>query len=232
MMQENEQDNSELEISLGDIWESIKKHLLLIIIIAVISTVGGYAVSRFLIAPQYLSTTKLYVEVKTSGTDNVGAELSALNFAQKIANTYTELFKTTTFLEKIAADSGGQIGITDLQNMIKVVVVGDTEILNASVNSDNPELAYKIAQSIERLAPLEMNKIKKNATLNVIDPPVQPTHQISPNILLNTMIAGLAGLFLAIALAIVVDMLSVRIRTEEDIKKKTSLKILAVIPKL
>ena len=231
-MQEVELENAELDISLSDIWESIKKHLLIIIVIGLLTTAGGYAYSRFMIAPQYMSSTKLYVEVKTSNTEFVGTELSALYFAQQIANTYTELFKTSTFLEKIAADTGGQISAAALQQMIKVSVVEETEILNVSVTSGDPDLSYKIAQSVERVAPIEMNKIKKNATLNVIDPPMHSPYPISPNVRLNTMIAGLAGLFLAVALAIVVDMMSVRIRTEEDIKKKTSLKVLAVIPKV
>lgn len=221
-----------IEISLVDILLSLKNHIVLIILVLVLFTGLFWVISRFLIVPTYDSTVKFYIEASTVENDNPSAGLQAVNLAQRIANTYIELMKTNSFCDLLVEESGRDLTVKELRGMIKYKSVQDTEILEASVRTSDPDLSLEIANTLAEVAPDAMNEIKSNATLTVIDQPRRAKVQSTPNVLRNTAIGFVFGLFAGSLLAVFIDRFNIRIKTEEDITNNFDITVIGVVPKI
>ncbi len=220
------------EISLLDILSSLKSHIALIILITLVSAGIFWAINKFVLVPTYDSTVQFYIEASTADEDNPSLGLQAVNLAQRIANTYIELMTTNSFLDLLSAETESDLSAAELKKMITYRSIQDTEILQASVRTTSPELSLEIAQVIAKTAPEAMNEIKANATLIVVDQPLLARGQSTPNVMRNTALGFVLGLFLGSALAVLRDMLDIKIKTEEDITKNFEIKIIGVVPKI
>lgn len=231
MNQERDRDQT-TEISLVDILLSLKSHIVLVILITVLFAGLFWAVSKFVIVPTYDSTVKFYIEAAMTDEDNPGVGLQAVNLAQRIANTYIELMKTNSFYNLLVEELGVDLSVTELRDMVSYKSVQDTEILEASVRTTDPDLSLIIASTIATVAPDAMNEIKSTATLTVIDQPLRAATQSTPHVMRNTALGLILGLFLGSMLAIIIDMFNIKIRTEEDITKNFDITIIGVVPKI
>jgi capsular polysaccharide biosynthesis protein len=231
MNQEKDRDQT-TEISLVDILLSLKNHIVLVILITVLFAGLFWAVNRFVIVPTYDSTVKFYIEAAMTDEDNPGVGLQAVNLAQRIANTYIELMKTNSFYNLLVEELGVDLSVTELRGMVSYKSVQDTEILEASVRTTDPDLSLIIASTIATVAPDAMNEIKSTATLTVIDQPLRAATQSTPHVMRNTALGLVLGLFLGSMLAIIIDMFNIKIRTEEDITKNFDITIIGVVPKI
>lgn len=220
------------EISLIDIFVSLKNHIVLIILVVALFTGLFWGISKFLIVPTYDSTVKFYIEASTMENDNPIAGLQAVNLAQRIANTYIELMKTNSFCDLLVEETGRNLTVKELREMIKYESVQDTEILKASVRTSDPDLSLEIANTIADVAPGAMNEIKSNATLAVIDQPRRANVQSTPNVTRNTALGFVFGLFVGSLLAILIDKFNIKIKTEEDITKNFDITVIGVVPKI
>lgn len=231
-MNQEKDNNQVIEISLVDILVSLKNHIVLIILVVALLTGIIWGISKFLIVPTYDSTVKFYIEASTVENDNPIAGLQAVNLAQRIANTYIELMKTNSFCDLLVEKTGRDLTVKELREMIKYESVQDTEILKASVRTPDPDLSLEIANTIASVAPDAMNEIKSNATLTVIDQPLRAKEQSTPNVMVNTALGFVFGLFVGSFLAILIDKLDTKIKTEEDITKNFDTTVIGVVPKI
>lgn len=231
MNQEKDRDQT-TEISLVDILLSLKNHIVLVILITVLFAGLFWAVNKFVIVPTYDSTVKFYIEAAMTDEDNPGVGLQAVNLAQRIANTYIELMKTNSFYNLLVEELGVDLSVTELRDMVSYKSVQDTEILEASVRTTDPDLSLIIASTIATVAPDAINEIKSTATLTVIDQPLRAATQSTPHVMRNTALGLILGLFLGSMLAIIIDMFNIKIRTEEDITKNFDITIIGVVPKI
>lgn len=230
----NQEKNIEqvVERSLVDILVSLKNHIVLIILVVALFTGLFWGISKFLIAPTYDSTVMFYIEASFVGNNNPSAELQAFNLAQKSSNTYIELMKTNSFYDLLANETGKDLTVEDLEEMIRYKSVQDTEIFEASVRTPSPDLSLEIARTIAEVTPNAMNKIKSNATLTVIDQPLRAKEQSTPNVLRNTALGFVFGLFAGSSLAILMDRFNIKIKTEDDITKSFDITVIGIVPKI
>jgi capsular polysaccharide biosynthesis protein len=231
-MNQEKDANQVIEISLVDILVSLKTHIVMIIIVVVLFSGLFWGISKFLIVPNYDSKVKFYIEVSTVDDDNPSSGLQAVNLAQRISNTYIELMKTNSFYDLLVKKTGRDLSVGELRKMISYKNVQDTEILEANVRTQSPDLSLAIANTIAKVAPGAMSEIKSNATLTVIDQPLRAKEQSTPNVMRNTVQGFLLGLFAGSLLAIFTDRLNVKIKTEEDITKNFDVTVIGVIPKI
>ncbi len=228
----NKETNQTVEISLLEILSSLRKRIVLIILITLIFAGVFWGINKFVLVPTYDSTVKFYIEASTKDEDNPSLGLQAVTLAQRIANTYIELMTTNSFLNLLSEETEADLSAAELKKMITYKSVQDTEILEASVRTTSPELSLKIAQVIAKVAPEEMNKVKANATLIVVDQPLPAKEQSTPKIMRNTALGFVLGLILGSVLAVLIDILDIKIKKEEDITKNFEVKIIGVVPKI
>lgn len=219
-----------MEITLPQLIKILKKNLLSIVLCTVCTAVIVFAVSKFAIQKTYVSTVKLYVSTPTSSSNNSNENINALNYAQKVVNTYIEMLETNSFFESVKKEAGISTPLEQFKKQITFSTLNDTEVFAAKVSANNPQEAKKIADAISSLAPSTIAEFKEGASLKIVDPATYPDQPSSPNVLLNTVIGLLIGLTLSVCWFILRDNFDLRIKGEEDIAEEYNLPVLGSIP--
>lgn len=223
-------EKEDLEISLPQIVKMMRKHIIAILIFTCVGGIVSFAISQYAIAKTYISTVKLYVFTSTSADDNYSNDINELNYAQKVVNTYIEMLQTDSFLKNVQEQSGVNMDFGAFKKAVTFSTLNDTEVFKADVSAHDPNVAKKIADTISDLAPSTIAQFKEGASLKIVDPAVLPDKPSSPNVLMNTMVGFLLGLFLPIIYFVLKESMDVRIKGEEDITEHYNLAVLASIP--
>ncbi|MFA7461931.1 MAG: Wzz/FepE/Etk N-terminal domain-containing protein, partial [Anaerovoracaceae bacterium] len=207
----------------------ILSHIKLILLITVLSGVLAFSVSQFGLTPYYESSVKLFVNNSRIGQADT-TSISDLNASERLVNTYMEIVKSNTVLQKVSDSSGTGHSVAQLKQMVSTQSVKNTEIFYVTVTSDDPAGAQKLANQIAKDAPAEIMDFVEATSVKVIDYATLPTEPSTPNVKLNTAIGFLLGLILSVLLVLLLDMLDVTIRSEEDLTKLVDIPVLGVIP--
>ncbi len=217
------------EISLEEIIKLLLKHKLLIISLSILGILISLAVTTLLIKEEYVSVSKLYVYTDTTN-ENISQELTALNYAQKVVNTYIEMISTRSFYEKIIEDTKLDYTVEDLTKKVEYESLNQTEVFSVNVTTNAPEDSEAIARSITKIAPDVIKSFQENASLKIVDPATLPSKPSSPNLKLNLAVGLLAGLMLAVFIVFLINLFDNTIKSEEELLERYKLPVLASIP--
>ena len=195
--------------------------------------VGGlaYFYTANFITPMYRASVSIYVNNTSPSLGNSeyisGSDLAT---AQRLVNTYVNIIRSNTVLEKVVEQSGLDITAEQIRNMMTAESVEDTEIFEIHISSANPELAAQVANAIAQVAPEEISNFLEGSSTKIIDYAQVPQYRYSPSFRRNTFLGCCAGGALAAVLVVMRTILDVRIKGEEDLERLFDLPVLGAIP--
>lgn len=203
----------------------MKKQLRLMIFlpVACAAAVGAYA---FLGMPDtYLATTSLYVLTEQSdSSSNLSTDLSA---SQLVANDVTSLLKSSRVQKQVKEE----LGLKDLSDYdISVESTTTSRIIEVSVSGTDPEKAAAIANAMADSTAEVSSEVMGVDAVNIVDPAVAPTSPSGPSRILYIAVAAMGGLFLAVAIVVVSDMMNTRISSAEDVEELIDVPVIGRIP--
>lgn len=162
----NEQENLESEISLGDIWKTIRRRVWLIILIIIISLLGSYIyVSQ--LTPLYKSTATLLVQAPASSSRDP-LPYPDYTASERWAQTYSEMIKGEPVLKTVAEKIiWPKISVEKLRNNLTVETVRNTLLLKISFVDESAVYAKKVVDTvsvvfIEKIAELYESNIQSS----------------------------------------------------------------------
>ena len=216
----------EKEFDFSYIFTTIGKWFLLILLFAIL----GFSVATFYNygAPiLYQSETSLYVEPPVNSNQvNYDGILSN----QKMVKTYTQIIKSRTILQEVKEQLEKEYTIAELQEMLEVASVSDTEIIVIKVTSNNKEEAKDLANAIASVFIEEIKETMDITNIRVIDEAIVNEEPVSPKTTLNCIIGGGLGICIGLLLAFLIESMNNKIVTHEDVKRYLGVKTLGVIP--
>ncbi len=165
---------------------------------------------------EYTAETAIYALTKGSTESGQSADAvtaTDLSASQMLANDFAELVKN----DQLQAETAEALGLENLSEYdISVVSSTTTRIIKVSVTGTDPSsvalVANKLAEEIGDTATRIMNV----EAVNVITEAKEPVLPSGPRRSLYTLVALMAGLFAAIALVVVMDMLDTTVRDDEE----------------
>lgn len=220
-----EQDD-EIEIDLRELFYVLKKKLWLIIMVGVLaaSAVGIYTIT--LIKPLYTSSTMLYILNKTTSITS----LADLQLGTQLTKDYKVLISSRPVISQVIENLDLNMEYEQLLKKVKVDNPADTRILTISVVDNDPMTAKTIADEVAQIAAKRMAEIMDTVPPNIVEEGNIPTKKTSPSIVKNTVIGGMAGLFIAVAVILVLFVLNDTIKTPEDVEKYLGISAIGTIP--
>jgi succinoglycan biosynthesis transport protein ExoP len=216
-----------MDLSIQDIISLIKKRFLFITIVTLMGLIIAYAVTKLAVKPTYSASVQLYVNTKDTTSS---LDLNDLYYAQKVVTTYINFLNTKVFYSQVIEESGLSYTPGELRSLTEIHSVNNTEIFQISVTTNSADDSYKLVLAMQKLAPELIKGIKTAAEISVVDPVTYPTSPSGPNLLLKTAIGGLFGLFFSVFIVFAWEILDVRLKNEEELKKKYHKPILGIIP--
>ncbi|MBE3109595.1 MAG: polysaccharide biosynthesis tyrosine autokinase [Acidobacteria bacterium] len=108
----------------------------------------------------------------------------------------------------------------ELSGMIDVSVVTDTQLLKLSVENADPALASSIANTAASvfIEQNQQNKLSRPGDVSIVEAATKSSAPVKPNIMMNTLMAVVAGLILAAGIGLLVEYLDDTVKSPEDLE--------------
>ncbi len=229
-MNENVNNQEEYTIDLMLLFGLLRKHLIFIIIAGIIGGGLAFSVTKYLIPEKYKATAT--VIINNRATDSQYIYPSEIQSSQDLAELYSIIIKADGVLEQVKADMGIDISNEDLKKSIDVGLVGDTQVVEISCVSTNPEYALDlVAKFVEYSKPMILEKVEAGSVKDLNEPALSNNgYPVSPNKKKNTAVGAMGGFVLAAAFIILREMLDTKFKTEADVANTLGVPVLGVIP--
>lgn len=220
---------TEYEISLYEIIAILSKRVWLIILCTIIGAGTGFGVSKYLVKPTYASKISMYINNNKNRVDTA-LNINDLNVSQKLVTTYIEILKSEKVLNKTIEQMQLPYTSEELRKMIVASSVNGTEILEIKVTAHDPSEAANIANTLGEIAPVEIIRVVKAGEVQLIDEAIPNHEPVAPNIVINTLIAALAGFIFSALISLLISVLDISIKSADDLQKRYNLPVIGSIP--
>ena len=219
-------------IDLRELFLLVKKNILMILAVTIASAVVGFLISAFLLSPQYEASATLIVNSREDQTAQTTITNDQITSATKLVDTYSVILTSDTVLDKAIADLELTLDYEELLDKVTVESVNGTQVMKISVQDEDPVLAQRIVANIVEQAPEIIIQTVKAGSVEVISQAKTAEEPVSPKIVMNTAIAGILGLVLALGFVLLRNVMNNKFMTDDDISKKLGLTVLGVIPQI
>ena len=231
-METNQYSNDEIEIDLREVFILLLSKMWLIVLVGTLTAVIGFAISAFLIAPTYKSTSKIYILNKQQ--ENT-VTYSDVQLGTQLTKDYAQLITSRLVLEKVIEDLELEavyegINYEGMLNKVEVTTPTDTRILSITVTDTDPVMAMNIANHVREAAAVHIKNVMDIEAVNVVETANLPMEKAGPSITKWTLIGGCIGAFLVMAVVLVIFFLDDTIKTSDDVEKYLGISTLALIP--
>lgn len=215
-------------MTLLELFKLLKKHLALVVILPVVLAIATAGVSWGLMQNQYTATVSVYVLSSSSSEQNT-IQNSDLTASQLIANDIAELANSDTVAERTAEE----LGMSSLDGYdISVNSSTTTRVIEISVTTGQAQAASVVANKIAEVLSGVAQEVMGVESVNVVDQAKAPEAPSGPNRVMYTAVAFLVGIFLAVAIVVVMDMVNTRVRTPEEAEEMLGIPVIGRIPKI
>ena len=226
-METNLQNEEEIEIDMGELLRYLAGKAGYIILTALAFAVLALAVTTFCMTPRYTSTTKMYVLNRQT---NEGVTSSDLQSSTYLTKDYMEMIRSRTVIEAVIADLNLNSTYEDVLGQIDVSAASDTRVIAISVTDKDPYEARDIANAVRNAAAAHIQSVMNTEAVTVVDEANIPTKKSSPSTIKYVEVAGGVGLFLALAVCVVLYLMNDKVTTAEDVERYLGLSVLASMP--
>ena len=228
---QNSTDN-EMVIDLVQLAKSWWRRAGAILLAMVIFGAAAFSYAYFLITPLYKASAMLYVNNSSLSVGSTKVDLSDLNAAQSLVDTYIVILQTRTTLEEVIDAAGLSYDYETLSDMIEAGAVNSTEVFSIEVTSPDPQEAEKIANTIAELLPDRIAEIVDGSSVRIVDYAVVPSQKASPSLSRYTLLGLLLGAVISCGVIVLTVLFDEQIRDEDYVRETFDLPLLAAVPDL
>ncbi|MFT8887481.1 MAG: Wzz/FepE/Etk N-terminal domain-containing protein [Ethanoligenens sp.] len=223
-------DTASQELDLERIFMILKKGWRLVLVVAVLGLVVGFCSSKWLIAPQYASSTMLVVNAANTQNTTTTITNDQLTTAQELVNTYSVILKSDTVLDQVISDLNLNTDVNAFSKRITVEGVNQTQVLKITVRDKNPQMSKNIANDIAHVAPGIIIKTVKAGSVEIVSAAKLELKPVFPNITLFSIGGLIIGLVGALLVIIVRDLLDNSFDSDQDVEDRLGISVIGVIP--
>jgi capsular polysaccharide biosynthesis protein len=212
-------------MTLLELLDLMKKRIKLMIVLPIIFAVGVGVFSYVYLSDTYTATTSMYVLVKQEDiTTLLQSDLSA---SQMVTNDVATLLES----DRVVNSAATALGLENLKDFkISISSSTNSRVITLSVTGTDPDLSAKVANEMASEVSEVAREVMNVESINVVDYAAAPKSPSGPKRPLYIAVGFIAGLFLAVALVVVSDMLNTRVRGQSDLEKLIDVPVIGNVP--
>lgn len=214
-------------MTLIELLQLLKKYLVLVIAIPLVCTTGmaGYAykcmpdtytanVSLYVLAQLRSSTVQL--DADGNIIEQTGPTSNDFSAAQTLSNDVIPLITS----ERVKSDTAATLGLDSLDAYtITAKTSSGSRLVELSVEGTSPDLTAQVANTLADTTNNVAYEAMDVQCVSMLSQASVPTEPSGPDRLKYVGIAFAGGLFAAIALILLLDMLNTRIRSSKEVEE-------------
>ena len=222
-------DQNTLEIDVFQLFRTLWKRKLVILLVAIITSSVAFAYSTFVIKPEFTSTTRIYVVNRNQG-EKSGLTNQDLQAGSYLVKDYKEIILSQDVLSTVISELKLPGTTAELSKSVSVSVPTDTRIVSITVKNSDPNQASRIANTLREVAAEKIIAVTKVSDVTTLEEAEVPKSPSSPNIRRNVMLSFFAGVIVMVIIVVFVEVLDDRVKKPEDIEEVMGLSLLGVVP--
>ena len=222
MINENNLNEEENEINLGELFNVLKSHIKMIVISVLTCILISAILTVFVMEKKYESTARLFL--KPDVTEGI-ADSSQINSNNLMINNYVEMIKGNNIQSKVAKQ-------LDLGTKYTMTVVNetDTQIISITAKTTDPVMSKKIVDEYVDVFTKEAKETLNVNNITVIDQSEVAKTPVSPSLKRNLLMGAFIGAFLSIGYLVIRFMFDTHIHNKEEAEKYLGIPLLGSIP--
>lgn len=223
---QTEYKDDEIEIDIKELCYEVLGHWKVIVLSTIIVGLIAFVISRYMITPQYESTSRLFVLSKSTSITS----LADIQTGSSLTNDYMVVVKGRTVLEQVIHNLSLDETYEELSEKITLNNPSDSRILEISVKDPDPERARQITDEMARVASAFIAEKMDQDAPTTIQNGYADGVAVSPNVGKNTVIGAALGLLLALTIVVIAYIMNDTITTTDDIEQKLNIHVLGALP--
>lgn len=214
-------------MTLLELLHLLRKHLRLVVLLPVACALVMGVYSYLFMSNTYTASTSMYVlalNQDTTASTSLSTDLSA---SQMISNDVSTLLTSDRALAETAED----LALEDLDDYdVSVTSETTSRVIGLTVTGPDPQTAADVANHLVANVSGIAQEVMSIESVNPIDQATAPEAPSGPNRPLYVAVALMAGLFLAVAIVVVEDMLNTKVRGQEEVEELLGIPVIGRIP--
>ena len=213
-------------MTLLELLHLLRKHLKLVIALPLACMLAVGAYSYVAMPNTYSATVSMYVLIQQDNA-NSNSLTSDLSASQMVTNDVATLLKS----DRVVNETASALGLDSLKAYKTSIASSTTSrVLSLEVTGPDAEMAANVANKMADEVSTVAHDVMNVDSVNVVDSAKVPTAPSGPKRPLYMAIGLLGGLFVAIAIVVVEDMLNTKVRDEEELEELLGLPVIGRIP--
>src|SRR5690606_28312839 len=179
----------EESISLKEIFEVLRKRIVLIILMIVGAAVVSAIISFFVITPTYEVSTQFIVNQEAG--EQTSVDINQIRSNVEIINTYNDIIKSNRILDQVVEEMNLTISPGALGQKISVSSSQNSQVVTLTASDYDPKVAVDIANTTVEVFREDLPEIMNVNNVSVLSEAFLPANPnpVSPKPLLNIAIA-------------------------------------------
>lgn len=206
----------EEEISLKEFYQIVKKHFLTILIAMVTGIIVLVLSMIFLVTPKYSSEAQLLVSQQTE-TAQSPMLTSEIQGNVMLINTYQDIIKGHSTLNKINENLGKTYSIEALKNSINVSQSSNSQAFNITVTRETAEEAQIILNELINVFEETIQGVPafNAASTLILSPPSFNPNKVSPSLTMFVLIGAVIGIAFSVLIILIIELMDTTVKEDE-----------------
>ncbi|AWW25445.1 YveK family protein [Acetobacterium carbinolicum] len=218
------------EVNFKELFEIIIKKWWLILLLTIIGFGAAYVYTIKYVTPVYEANTVLYIGQEGGSLGSIDVSLGQLNANSQLLVDYKQIAATRLVVNEVIKNLGLTISYDEFKENVIIESVSDSRLFTVGFRHSDPQVAKQIADELAKQLTVAVLQIVGVENIRILDQALVPQAPVSPNTLLNAVIGGLLGFFIALFVIILMFLINDTVRNDEDIENLINISVLGDIP--
>ena len=216
-------------LTIQDVLQILKKRILLIAIITIM-TIGATAlINEKVLVPQYRTSMQLYIGKDTNeGTQ--GYNSSELSLYQQLMTTYAGFFQSEDVIARAIKDKNIGMTVGEIKSSLSVAISDKDRFLTTSIVTLDPNKGKEVLEVITEEFMKTSTEFIPNGTVQVLNTPKVPSGPFSPNKPMNILVSLVIGFMVSVTLSLFLEYLDNSVKKKDDIEKLLGVPVIGMVP--
>ena len=218
--------DQEIEIDLVALFHELVKHWKALVASMVLLAAVFGLYSKITFVPEYEASAEMYVLSKSTSITS----FADIQVGSSLTNDYEYVITGRTVLSQVIDNLDMDETYEQLSKRVSIENPTDTRVLKIVVTDTDLEASKTVADEIAKVSSQYIADNMDQSQPKIIQTAYASKTPVNNNILKNTVIGAVLGLFLAAGIVVLGYMLDDTISNADDMETRTGLKVLASLP--
>jgi capsular polysaccharide biosynthesis protein len=226
-------DIMEETISLKEIFQTLRKRLVMITTITLLAVMVSAFVTFFLMTPKYDASTQILVNQSNTNNNSL-YQTNTVQTNVQLVNTYSVIINNPSVLNQVVKKLNLDLTTDQLKSMLTVSTEQNSQVFTLTAESTSPAESVRIVNGVAAAFQSQVKKVMNVDNVSALSPATisSSIDPVKPKSTINLAIAFVVGLMMSVGLAFLLEYLDNTIKDEDDIEQILHLPVLGVVSEI